>query len=57
MRPQVVVCPKERKIIPYKIVGNEEQPLIDFRVVASFKKDSEELIQTALNKGNKFKRY
>jgi len=56
-KPQVVVCPKERKIIPYRLSDSADGvPMIDFRVVASFKKDSEELIQTALVKGKKFKR-
>ena len=61
-----MVCPQKKKIIPYKItdevdfraemVGMDQAPFIDFRVVASFKKDAEELIKATINRGKKFER-
>ena len=38
-------------------VQSESEPFIDFKVVASFKKDSEELIRATVERGKKFERY
>jgi hypothetical protein len=54
--PKVTVLPQERKVIPYRITNDEIEPVINFKVVASFKRDSEDLIRAALEKGMQFSR-
>lgn len=54
--PKITVLPQERKVIPYRITDDDSEPIINFKVVASFKRDSEDLIRAALEKGMKFSR-
>jgi hypothetical protein len=42
-KPKVVVDPKSRKIIAYRMVN--EKASINFRLLASFKKGQQDLIQ------------
>lgn len=58
--PQVVVLPQERKIIAFRVVEDEQdeqtEPRLDFKVVACFKKDCEDLIKATLDNGMRFVR-
>lgn len=52
--PMAVVCPKKTAVIPYRILDDDST--LDFKVIASFKKNSKFLIEQAMKKGKQFSR-